>query len=245
MSDSEQRVALVTSVEDFCGPPAARALSDAGLAVLCHAPGFADDATREEYTEAHPELTPLAEQSPEGLVRTVLEARGRLDVVVSNDVHPAVRAAIEDADLADLRAGLESMLVAPFALARAAVPAMKHKGSGKILFVSSGTPLRGLPKYSMYCAARGATNALTLSLARELARFNIQVNAIAPNFVENPTYFPPDLLADEQARNKILSQIPMGRLGTAEEVGALIAFLTGPGSDFITGRVIPIDGGWA
>ena len=245
MCNDEQRVALVNGAQQFCGPAAARALADAGLAVFCHDAAFADEQARQDFGAANPGLTPLSGQTPEALVSAVLEHRGRLDVLVSNDGHPAVRAAIEDAELDDLRAALEALLVFPYAMAAAAVPAMKRQGAGKILFVTSGTPLRGLAKYSMYCAARGATNSLAVSLARELARFNIQVNAIAPNFVANPTYFPDSLLADEQARQKILSQVPMGRMGTAEETGALVAFLTGAGSDFITGRVIPLDGGWA
>jgi NAD(P)-dependent dehydrogenase (short-subunit alcohol dehydrogenase family) len=97
----------------------------------------------------------------------------------------------------------------------------------------------------MYVAARGGANALAVSLARELAPFNIQVNAVAPNFVESPTYFPPALLADPQALAKITRNIPLGRLGKPGEVGALVAFLASNQADFITGHVMPIAGGWA
>ena len=93
--------------------------------------------------------------------------------------------------------------------------------------------------------ARGGANALAVSLARELAAFNIQVNAVAPNFVESPTYFPPQLLADPQALGKITRNIPLGRLGKPREVGELVAFLASGEADFITGHVMPIAGGWA
>ena len=99
--------------------------------------------------------------------------------------------------------------------------------------------------YAAYAAARGGTNALAVSLARELARHNIRVNAVAPNYIESPSYFPPDLLADEAARAKILRNVPLGRLGTPDEVAALIALLASERGAFITGRVLPVDGGWA
>jgi len=243
--NSSAPVALVTNVTGFCGQPAAEALAAEDFTVVCHDPDFADPAAREAYASAHPVLQPATAREPQALVGEVLAAHGRLDVLVNNDVYPAIRARVEAAALDDLRASLESLVVAPFALTAAAVPVMKERGQGKIIFVTSGTALRGLSNYSMYCAARGSANALVVSLARELARHNIQVNAIAPNFVENPTYFSAKVLDDEQARAKILSQIPLGRLGKPGEAGALVAFLAGPGSDFITGRVLPLDGGWA
>jgi len=93
--------------------------------------------------------------------------------------------------------------------------------------------------------ARAAANGLAVSLAKELARDNIQVNAIAPNFVESPDYFPPKLLADEAAFAKITRNIPLGRLGKPEEIAAAIAFYASDQSDFITGNVLPFAGGWA
>jgi NAD(P)-dependent dehydrogenase (short-subunit alcohol dehydrogenase family) len=97
----------------------------------------------------------------------------------------------------------------------------------------------------MYAAARGGANALALTLSRELAPHNILVNAIAPNYVANPSYFPPSLLADPQALAKIERNIPLGRLGKPEEVGALVAFFAIGECGFVTGHVVPIAGGWA
>jgi len=144
-----------------------------------------------------------------------------------------------------MRDGLEAMVVAPFRLIGAAVRQMKQQGSGRIVMATSAVPFRGLPNYSMYVTARGAQNAMVLTLSKELAKSAITVNAVAPNFVENPSYFSESLLADEAARAKILSQIPLGRIGRPEEVSDIIAFLLSDKASFITGHVVPVAGGWA
>jgi NAD(P)-dependent dehydrogenase (short-subunit alcohol dehydrogenase family) len=239
------RVALVTNVAHFVGLPAAVELAAQGAVAVCHDAGFALADARKEFAAAHPDLHVIAEQEPADIVAAVTAAHHRIDVLVNNDAFPAIRAPIENARLEDMRAGLEALVTAPFALAQAVVPQMKQRRSGKLLFVTSAAPLRGLPNYSMYATARGATNALAVSLARELAPFNIQVNAIAPNFVESPTYFPAKLLADPEAMKKITGNIPLGRLAKPEEVAALIVFYASPQADFITGHVMPFAGGWA
>jgi NAD(P)-dependent dehydrogenase (short-subunit alcohol dehydrogenase family) len=97
----------------------------------------------------------------------------------------------------------------------------------------------------MYVAARGATNALAVSLAKELGRHNIQVNAVAPNYVRSPDYFTDEAVSDPETLARIVRPIPLGRLGRPEELAALIAFLASPRSDWITAQVIPFAGGWA
>ncbi|RMF10312.1 MAG: SDR family oxidoreductase, partial [Alphaproteobacteria bacterium] len=190
-------------------------------------------------------IHPIGDQDPRQLVGTIAQQWGAVDVLVNNDFAPAVRAPVEDASLDDLNQALQAIVVAPFAMTAAVVPSMKARKRGKVLFLSSAAPLRGLPNYSIYCAARGGTNALAVSLAQELAPYNIQVNALAFNFVESESYFPKKLLADPEARAKITKNVPLGRLARPEEAAALVAFLAGPDSDFITGQVIPFAGGWA
>lgn len=241
----ENPVILVTNVLHYVGPGAVVRLQRDGARVVVQDVGFADPAARKAYAEAHPGLTVLAEQTPRELVAAALARHGRLDAVVSNDDYPAVRASLEDAEIEEFRAGLEAMLVRPFALAQAAVAPMKRQGGGRILFITSAAPLRGLANYGMYATARGGANALTLTLAKELAPHNILVNAVAPNYVENPTYFPPALLADPVARAKMEKNIPLGRLGKPEEIAALIAFFILGDCGFVTGHVVPAAGGWA
>jgi NAD(P)-dependent dehydrogenase (short-subunit alcohol dehydrogenase family) len=245
MEPSAGRIALVTHVNAFVGLASAEALARSGATVICHDPGFVDDDARVRFADAHPDLRTIAEQRPADMAAAVTETFGRVDVLVNNDPFPAIRAPIDDARIEDLRAGLEALVTAPFALTQAVAPQMKHRRKGKIVFVTSAAPFHGLANYSMYVAARGGANALAVSLAKELAPFNIQVNAVAPNFVESPTYFPPALLADPQALAKITRNIPLGRLGKPGEVGALVAFLASNQADFITGHIMPIAGGWA
>lgn len=245
MGDLDGLNIFITDIEHFVGHPAARALMSAGATVYGTDPSFGIPANREKAEASLPGLIAMPDIDPVAAASRVLEKENRIDVLINNDAFPALRAPIDTAKDEDLEATYEALVFKPFRVTRAIVPTMKNSGAGKILFLTSAAPLNGLSNYSMYASARGAANSLMLSLARELARDNIQVNAIAPNFIENPDYFPPELLADEKALAKILKNIPLGRLGKPEEAAALIAFLAGPNAGFITGQVIPLAGGWA
>lgn len=129
-------------------------------------------------------------------------------------------------------------------IVRAVTPQMVERGQGKIIAVTSAAPLRGIPKATGYCAARGAQNAFVRAAGIELARNNIQFNAIAQNYVENKTYYPPEMLADEDMMNRMLKVIPAGRLGKGHETAWFAAFLASSYSDFFVGQVFPFSGGW-
>ncbi len=232
MPDLSGRVILVTCAAHFVGTGAIHALATAGATVLAQRP----------QTGTLPAET-LDEEAPEALVQAALDRHGRLDGVVSNDFHPAARAPITEADPQALRAALEDLVVTPFRLARAAVPVLRES-RGRLVLVTSAAPLQGLPNYAIYVTARGAANMLATTLARELARDGICVNAVAPNFIESESYFLKTLLEDEAKRAKIVGNVPLGRLGRPEEVGALIAFLMSEEAGFLTGHVYPVAGGW-
>ncbi|MFN3232092.1 MAG: SDR family oxidoreductase [Alphaproteobacteria bacterium] len=240
----EGRKILITNVTHFAGVAATRHMVDQGATVLCHDESFTDEEARQTFS-GETGAVALSAQEPAAIVEEAIAAAGHVDVLINNDAFPAIRAKIEDADAKDMREGLEAMVTRPFIMSGAIVPHFKQRQAGKIIFLTSATAFIGLPNYSMYVAARAATNGLAISLAKELARDNIQVNAIAPNFVENPDYFPPELLADEAAYAKITKNIPLGRLGKPHEISAVIAFYASDQSDFITGNVLPFAGGWA
>jgi NAD(P)-dependent dehydrogenase (short-subunit alcohol dehydrogenase family) len=222
---SDAPVVLFTNPDHFAGPASIPALEEAGMRVVGFAAGDADEVAAR--------------------VDEIIGNFGRIDVLINNDAHPAIRAPIETAELDDMRAGLDAMLLAPFAMARAVVPSMKANGGGKILFITSATPFNGLPNYSMYVAARGGANSLALTLAKELAGANIQVNAIGPNYVENPDYFPEELISNPETLARITKHIPLGRLGKPEELAALVVFLASDKANWITAQVFPFAGGWA
>lgn len=234
---ADQPVALLTNTEHFVGGAAKTALLEKGYLLV------AQDDSYQDGQDGN--LVTTGAAINEQLIDDLVAEYGRLDVLISNDVYPARRAPIDEADADDFRAGLEAMTVMPMRLAGRAAAQMKQQGCGSILFATSAAPLRGLPNYSLYCAARGATNSLALALAQELGRFGIAVNALAPNFVENPTYFPEDLRQNEEAMAKITRQIPLRRLGKPEEVAHIIDMLTDPKAAFLTGQVISLSGGWA
>lgn len=239
------RTALVTDATHFVGVSSATALKAAGYEVLCHDTSFTEESARSAFEAEHDGLIASPAQSAEELKADADTKLGPLDVLVHNDAFPAKRMPIGEGDPAHLREALEVMVVNPFDRTRVFAPDMVARGSGKFIFVTSATVVRGLSNYAPYVTARGGATVLAKSLAVELASKNVQVNVIAPNFVESPTYFPPSLLEDPAVAKKLLSNIPMGRLGKQSEVAAAVVFLASPEADFITGQTIAISGGWA
>lgn len=240
-----ERVAVVTNVSEYAGEPAAAALLGDGLTVLCHDPGFTDPDICHAYESAHQGRQAAMATEPEALIAEAVKRFGRLDVVVSNDTHPAARTRIDEANPEDYRAAIEALMVFPFRLCGAAAKAMKPRQSGRIVLVTSALPLHPYAGFSIYASARAGATTLAQSLARELAPSGISVNAIAPNFLYSETYYPRALWQDDPKYVQRLKElVPLGRLGRPEEIGALIAFLASGKSDFVTGQVIPFTGGW-
>lgn len=241
----KNKTILVTDATHFLGKPGITALVRDGADVYAQDASFIDAAARSAFEALIPGVYALSEQAPEKVIAAVLSKAEKLDVLVNNDAFPAIKAAIEDASLSDFQETLNALLVRGFDYAKQVTKPMKAQKSGKIIFVSSAVPKHGLPNYSMYVAARGGANALAISLAKELGKFGIQVNALAPNFIESPTYFPKELLENEEMLKKITKPIPLGRLGKPEEAGEYLAFLASNRSDYITGQVLYFAGGWA
>lgn len=241
----KNRTILITFATHWAGPEICGGLIDEGALVVCQDPNFADRARAEAFVACRANLTAIADETPAGIMAAALSVLGHLDVLVNNDAFPAIRAPVETADPQDFRDAIEALMVFPFMMAGAVVPHMRARKAGKILFLTSASALNGLANYSMYAAARAGANGLAKSLARELGRDNIQVNAIASNYIENPDYFPPELLANKEAYAKMVKNIPLGRLGKPQEAAHLVAFYASDRSDFITGNIMPFSGGWA
>ena len=238
-------VVLIVHATEFVGGAVTDACLGEGATVIAQDAKFHDVAQRQAFEDAHSGVIGVGTEDPDALIQEVISGQGRLDGLVANDGFPAIRAKVEDANPQDMRDGLEAMVVEPFRLIGSAVRHMKTTGYGRIVVASSAVPFRGLPNYGMYVTARGAQNSMVLSLSRELGKTGITVNAVGPNFAKNPTYFPDELLANDDARVKIESNIPMGRFGEPEEVASVFTYLLSKNAGFVTGHCIPVAGGWA
>lgn len=239
------RTVLVTNVTQYAGPGAIQTLVGQRMRVVCHDVTFREQIVRDEFLAGHPGTECLASADPSALVGE-LKARGiQVDAVVSNDVYPITRAPIGEIALDDLRNTFESVLVFPVQLTQLLLPAMKLRGTGSFVFVTSARPLRPELGFAVPTSIRAGATAFALALSREVASSGIQVNVVAPNYLYSEMYYPrARFIDDPQGREQIAGIVPMGRLGTQEEVGELVAFLASGRSGFITGQTIYFTGGW-
>ena len=123
-------------------------------------------------------------------------------------------------------------------------PDMVTRRSGKILVVGSASALRGMKRASTYSAARGAQLAYVQAVGVEMAPHNVQVNAIAQNFVDNPTYFPVSVQENPAFQERLRREVPLGRLVSADEDALFAAYLCSDAAACFVGQVFPVCGGW-
>jgi NAD(P)-dependent dehydrogenase (short-subunit alcohol dehydrogenase family) len=244
------KVALITNVSHFMGPAITEEFCREGASVALHdrdeAAGkpFALIAERlgRDVLSLGGDLSRAGEA--ERAVEAVVARFGRLDILVNNNAHPPSGSPVEDITDAAWREMMARLLDEPFFCLRAALRVMRPAGRGKIINMSSAAAFPGLPNYAAYTAARAGVNGLTKAVGREVAGAGIQVNAIAQNYVENPTYFPPALTADPVRLARMIKNIPAGRLARGEESARLAVYLASEDADFFIGQVLPFAGGW-
>ena len=240
-----KKYALVTNALDYVGPPAVTALLADGYDVVAQDPEFQDSNKQEEYKSAHPGTITLGLQDPQEIVQYVWEKYEKVDVLVSNDTYPAIHVPIEEANIEDLNATIEHVLVYPFKLMQAAIPRLKKQGNGNVIMITSCRTELPLPGGAIPDIARAGANALVKSLSLDLAPFGIPVNAIGPNYLYSEAYFPKAKFIDNPiGREFIKDVVPAGRLGEPEEIGELISYLANMKGSFHTGTIIKFAGGW-
>lgn len=229
---------FITDIRGFANPAIAARLRAAGARVIGCDPAIARDG-HEDGIEV------VGWTSPQAMVAQAAQAfGGKLDAIVISPAMPAPRTTVEDLSIELLMPYFQRLTAESMVFAGAAVKAMRPKKAGRIVFGSSSGPIGGIPGFSPYAAARAAVNGVVRTLALEVAGSGISVNAIAANFIQTETYYPKALLEDPVKGPKLLARVPMGRLGQADEVAALIELLVLGQSGFISGQVIPISGAW-
>lgn len=171
-------------------------------------------------------------------VRTTVERLGGLDILVCN--------AGITRDMLIMRMSTEKWqevidvnLTGTFNLIRAAIPVMIRRKSGRIITISSVSGLTGNPGQANYSASKAGVIGLSKAVAREVASRGITVNVVAPGLIDT------DMTRDlpEKAKEALLEKVPMGRMGSPEDVAAAVAFLASPAASYITGHVLCVDGG--
>ena len=175
---------------------------------------------------------------------SIVAAAGRVDVLVANLAMPAPTTdatRVSEEEWADTFAALVHPLPRLF---KAVLPSMIERRAGKILLMGSASALRGMKRASTYSAARGAQLAYVQAVGVEVAIHNVQVNAIAQNFVDNPTYFPAEVQANPRFQERLKREVPLGRLVGAKEDAEFAAYLYSEPASCFVGQVFPICGGW-
>jgi NAD(P)-dependent dehydrogenase (short-subunit alcohol dehydrogenase family) len=240
------RVALVTGAGRGIGRAVALALAEAGAAVACVARSVDQvNAVAASISEAGGRacarwLDVTRAASIEAAVREAEDALGPIDVLVNNAGIVLDKPALETTD-DEWERVLATNLTGMFRCARAVAPGMIRRGRGKIINIGSMYGALGVSRYAAYCASKAGAEGLTRSLAVEWARHGIQVNCLAPGYMN--TDIPRAALADADTRARFLSRVPARRIGEPDEVGRLAVYLASAASDFMTGQTIRVDGG--
>ncbi len=172
-------------------------------------------------------------------VNEIFDRTGQIDVLVNNAgvVRDNLLAALEDDDVRDV---LSTNVEGTFNMSRAVVPFMMSKRSGKVINLSSVSGDKGGRGQTNYAASKGAINAFTKSLAVELARRGIRVNAVAPGVIETEM----SQQVRDMAGDEIKSNILLKRFGQPEDIANAVWFLCSDFSEYITGQILPVDGGF-
>lgn len=217
-----QRV-LITQAGEFMGPALARAFAEHGAEVLA-------------------DPRPLA---PSGAAEAVATEAGPVDVLIANLAVAAPNTRAHEVSDDEWRRVFAHLVDPLPGLARGVLPGMLARRRGKIVVMGSATALRGQKRTATYSAARGAQVSWVRAVGVEVAPANVQVNLIAQNFVENPTYYPPEVQALPAFQERLAREVPAQRLATPEEDALFAVFLASSEVSFFVGQSFSFSGGWA
>jgi 2-keto-3-deoxy-L-fuconate dehydrogenase len=177
-------------------------------------------------------------------IEQIVQREGRLDVLVNNNAPEHIDKPLHEIEDAEWDEIYRLIVTELFRTTKAALRRMIPRRQGKVVNIAAAggiDPYRG--PYTAYCSARGAIVTLTKALGREVAPFNIQVNAIAQNWVKNPSYFTEAEIATPELQADLKRRVPIQRFAEPWEQAKLAAFLASRDADFLCGTVIPFAGG--
>ena len=242
----KDKVAVVTGGTRGIGFAIVKAFSEAGAkVVIWGSRQETADSALEKLKTIHPDCDALAmaprltdRSEVESALNTVVEKYGRLDILVNN-AGIAQNIPLENYTDEELDKIIDLNVKAVFICSKASARIMKENRSGCIINTSSVVSFYGQGLGCMYPASKAAVNGLTRSLSRELGKSGIRVNAVAPGVTRT------DMVAalPEQMVAPLLQKIPLARMGEAEDIANAVLFLASDMASYITGAVIPVDGG--
>jgi 2-deoxy-D-gluconate 3-dehydrogenase len=239
------KTALVTGANTGIGQAIAVALAEAGADIALVGRSNAEETVQLIEAKGRKAISINADlSSTEPLNRVVqeaLQALGRIDILVNN-AGIIRRDDLLDFSEADWDAVIDTNLKSLFFLSQAAARHMAERGSGKIVNIASLLTFQGGIRVPSYAAAKSGVGGVTKAMANELAIKGVQVNAIAPGYIA--TNNTAALQADETRNRQILERIPAGRWGRSEDIAGAAVFLASPASDYVTGHILTVDGGW-
>lgn len=245
--DVKNKIALITGAARGIGRSCALALAEAGADI---AAGFrdinSDNGLINELQALGRRALPLQMNMLKldeirSAVRQAIEHFGHIDILVNNaGLSPANL--IEDYTEEDFDQTVSVNLKGTFFASQEAGRHMIKNKSGKIINISSQAGFIALPTESVYCMTKAGISHLTKCFAAEWAKYNINVNAVAPTFIKTPGT--DEVLSQPEFRNDVLSKIRLGRIGIPSEVSSAVVFLASPAASLITGATLMIDGGW-
>ncbi|MEM7777705.1 MAG: glucose 1-dehydrogenase [Pseudomonadota bacterium] len=247
--DLTGRVAIITGGNGGIGLGIAEGLGAAGATVVLAARDRAKLASAVEalqtngITAASCEVDVADRSSVAAMVDHVKDRFERVDIMVAN-AGMNIRKPPQDYSLDEWQKVHDVNLTGTFNCAQAVYPAMKAQGGGKIITIGSMASIFGLPFSAAYASTKGAVVQMTRVLATAWAADNIQANAILPGWIDT------DLTRKARTdvsglHERVLDRTPAGRWGDPKDFAGIAVFLAGPGSDFVTGTAIPVDGGYA
>ena len=240
----DHRVALITGGGTGLGLGIATAMAQAGATVVIV--GRREEVLQQAVASIGPRADYIVydvDRSADApaLATEILSRHGRIDILVNNaGIHLKKR--VQDITEEEFSRVLSTHVLGAHAVTRACLHDMTARGEGVVINIASMASLFGIPLVTAYSAAKCALVGMTRTMATELGATGIRVNAIAPGWIESEM-MRKAVDSDPERKRKILGRTPLNRFGSASDIGAAAVYLASPAGAFVTGVVLPVDGG--